>query len=158
MDLNNGIFYEDLVVGDVQTSPGRTVTEADIVNFAGISGDFNVLHTDAEFVKILPFGQRIAHGMLGLSIASGLVARIPGSEQHKFIAFLGLTWNFRKPVFIGDTIHVVRTVASKRPTKKPGLAVVVYDAKAINQRGEVCQEGEWNTMYLMRNPVAAASE
>jgi len=154
MDLSEGIFYEDIEIGDEQTSPGRTVTEADIVNFAGLSGDFHVLHMDAEFAKITPFGKRIAHGILGLSIASGLVGRIPDTEKHKFVAFLGMTWNFRKPVFIGDTIHVVRKVASKRPTKKPGLGVVTYDAQAINQHGDVCQEGEWNTMYLIRDPQA----
>jgi acyl dehydratase len=151
VDISDGIYYEDVEVGREQNSPARTVTETDIVNFAGLSGDFNVIHTDAEFVKITPFGQRIAHGLLGLSIASGLVARNPGAEQHRLVAFLGMTWDFRHPIFIGDTVYVEQTVASKRPTSKPGLGIVVYHAKVINQRNEVCQEGDWKVMYMMRN-------
>lgn len=153
----DGIYYEDIEEGQEVTSPARTVTEADIVNFAGLSGDFHVIHTDAEFVKITPFGQRIAHGLLGLSIASGLVVRAPGGEQHRLVAFLGMTWDFRNPVFIGDTIYVRQTIASKRTTSKPGLGIVVFDVKVINQRNEVCQEGEWKVMYMMRE-AAPASE
>ncbi|HNR30428.1 MAG TPA: MaoC/PaaZ C-terminal domain-containing protein [Candidatus Hydrogenedentes bacterium] len=151
MSTDEGIYFEDIEEGRVATSPARTVTEADIVNFAGLSGDFNILHTDAEFMKGTPFGQRIAHGLLGLSIASGLVARNPGAEQHRLVAFLGMTWDFRNPVLIGDTIHVVQTAASKRPTSKPGLGVVVYDVQVKNQRGQVCQEGQWKVMYMKRN-------
>ena len=151
MDASDGVYYEDVEVGHETTSPARTVTETDIVNFAGLSGDFNVIHTDAEFVKITPFGQRIAHGLLGLSIGSGLAARMPGADQHRIVAFLGLTWDFRNPVFIGDTIYVVQTIASKRTTSKPGLGIVTFDVKVMNQRNEVCQEGEWKVMYMMRD-------
>jgi acyl dehydratase len=158
MDMSDGVYFEDLEVGREVASPGRTVTEADIVNFAGLSGDFHLLHTDAEFAKNTPFGQRIAHGMLGLAIASGLVARNPGVSEHKFLAFLGMTWDFRHPVFIGDTIHVLQTVSSKRPTKKPGLGVVVFDAKVVNQHGQICQEGQWKTMYMMRHAAPPDSE
>lgn len=150
MDLTNGIFFEDLEVGKEFVSPARTVTETDIVNFAGLSGDFNVIHTDAELTKMTPFGQRIAHGLLGLSIASGLAARKPGAEQHLIVAFLGMTWDFRKPVFINDTIHLEEIVADKRETSKPGLGVVTYAVKVVNQRGEVCQEGQWKVMYMSR--------
>jgi len=158
MDMSDGIYFEDLEVGREVNSPARTLTEADIVNFAGLSGDFHVLHTDAEFAKITPFGQRIAHGLLGLSIASGLVMRNPGASQQKLVAFLGMTWDFRHPVFIGDTIHVSQTVSSKRPTKKPGLGVVICDIKVINQRGDICQEGQWKTMYMMRHVAPPDSE
>jgi acyl dehydratase len=147
----DGIYYEDIEVGLELISPARTLTEADIVNFAGLSGDFNPIHTDAEFVKITPYGQRIAHGLLGLSMASGLAARVPNAELHRLVAFLGMTWDFRNPVFIGDTIYVQQTVASKRTISKPGLGIVVYDAKVINQRNEVCQEGQWKLLYMMRN-------
>jgi len=158
MDMSDGIYFEDIEVGREVTSPGRTVTEADIVNFAGLSGDFNIIHTDAEFAKMIPFGQRIAHGMLGLSIATGLAARTPGASQHMLVAFLGMTWDFRNPVFIGDTIRVLQTVSSKRATKKPGLGVVVLDVKIVNQRGQVCQEGQWKAMYMMRNVTPPGSE
>ena len=158
MNGSDEIYFEDLEIGQEVASPGRTVTETDIVNFAGLSGDFNVIHTDAELTKTTPFGQRIAHGLLGLSIASGLVARNPGAERHQLIAFLGMTWDFREPVFIGDTIHVTQTVASKRATSKPGLGVVVYDTKVINQHGKLCQEGQWKVMYMMRNVAGISAE
>ena len=145
------IFWEDIEVGAVANSPGRTMTESDIVNFAGLSGDFNVIHTDVEFSEGTPFGKRIAHGLLGLSIASGLIARAPLAEQHRIMAFLGMTWDFRNPIFIGDTIHVEQTVTEKRQTKRPGLGIVISSVKVINQRGETCQEGQWKVMYMMRN-------
>ena len=151
--MNEPIYYEDIEVGYEMVSPARTVTEADIVNFAGLSGDFTVLHTDAEFMKQTPFGQRIAHGLLGISIASGLIMRNPGVPLHQSLAFLGMTWDFRQPVFIGDTIHVVQKAASKRPTKKPGLGIIIYDAKVLNQHGVLCQEGLLKMMYMMRNVV-----
>src|SRR5690606_33922947 len=99
----------DLEVGMSAESPARTMTESDIMTFAGLSGDYNVIHTDAEFCKETPFGERIAHGLLGLSIASGLVTRNPGGNQHRIIAFLGMTWDFKRPIMIGDTIHVIQT-------------------------------------------------
>ena len=155
--IPEGIYWEDLEEGRWITSPARTVTEADIVNFAGLSGDFNPIHTNAEFAKGIPFGQRIAHGLLGLSIASGLVARNPNAEQHKLVAFLGMTWDFRLPIFIGDTIHVIQRVDSKRPIKRPGLGLVVYGVRVENQDGKLCQEGQWKVMYMMRE-IAPAQE
>lgn len=153
MDPVKGIYFDDIEVGHESASPARTVTETDIVNFAGLSGDFNVIHTDAELTRKTPFGQRIAHGLLGLSIASGLAARKPDAELHRIVAFLGMTWDFRKPVFINDTIRVLETVAGKRETSTPGLGVVTYAVKVVNQRDEVCQEGEWKVMYLSRRPA-----
>lgn len=151
MSEDHAVYWEDIEEGMEVQSPARTMTEADIVNFAGLSGDFNIIHTDAEFSKATPFGQRIAHGVLGLSIATGLVARNPGAEQHRLVAFLGMTWDFRNPVFIGDTIHVTQKVAGKRRIKQPGLGIVEYDAKVIKQTGEVCQEGIWKVLYMCRN-------
>ena len=147
----DAIYWEDVEVGSVATTPGRTVTESDIVNFAGLSGDWHVLHTNVEFAKTTPFGQRIAHGVLGLSVATGLVARLSGVEKHRFVAFLGMTWDFRHPVFIGDTIHVVQSVSTKRATSKPGLGVIEFAVEVKNQDGTICQEGVWKTMYMMRN-------
>src|SRR5262245_35524807 len=96
-------YFEDIEVGDEYVSPGRTVTEADIVAFAGLSGDYNVLHTDAEFMKGSIFGERIAHGLLGLSIASGLGARAM-AKPYATVAFLGLRWGFKRPSKISDTV------------------------------------------------------
>jgi acyl dehydratase len=150
MHSDDAIYWEDIEVGTAMVSPARTMTETDIVNFCGLSGDFNVIHTDAELVKGTPFGQRIAHGLLGLSVASGLIARAPGAEKSKLVAFLGLTWDFRNPVMIGDTIHVEQTVSGKRAISKPGLGIVHYDVKVKNQRGDICQEGEWKVLYQKR--------
>lgn len=151
MDPANGIYYEDIEVGEEVASPARTVTESDVVSFAGLTGDYNVIHTDAEFGKTTPFGQRIAHGMLGLSMALGLATRRPGGEQHRIVAFLGLTWDFRKPILFNDTIHLLLTVTDKRETSKPGFGIVTFSVKVVNQRAEVCQEGEWKMMYASRN-------
>jgi acyl dehydratase len=105
VDAAEGIFFEDLQLGQEFTSPGRTVTEADIVIFAGLSGDYNVLHTDAEHMKASIFGERIAHGLLGLSIQHGLAARGEPAAAHGLLS--GLKWKFKGPIKIGDTVHVL---------------------------------------------------
>lgn len=133
-------YFEDIEVGEEYESPGRTVTESDIVLFAGLSGDYNILHTDAEFMKRSIFGERIAHGLLGLTIQAGLFTR--ATRPYATIAFSSLRWKFRNPIKIGDTIHLRARVASKRETDKPDRGVIVVARTVINQRGEVVQEGE----------------
>jgi acyl dehydratase len=142
-------YFEDIGVGDEYLSPGRTVTEADIVAFAGLSGDYNVLHTDAEFMKSSIFGERIAHGLLGLAIQSGLGTRAM-PRPFATIAFLGLRWRFKGPIKIGDTIKVRVKVTDKRETTKPDRGVVVLLRTVVNQRGEVVQEGETDVMVERR--------
>jgi len=144
-----GLYYEELEEGATYTTKGRTITEADVVNFAGISGDFNELHMNEEYAAKTQFKKRIAHGMLGLSVASGLVQQLD-LYNDTLIAFLGLTWFFKKPVFLGDTVHVEQTIKEKRLTKKPGRGVVVLATRLINQRGEVVQEGERTVMVKTR--------
>jgi acyl dehydratase len=152
-DRPNGAFYEDLEVGAAYTTKGRTVTEADIVNFAGVTGDYNEIHMNEELAKTTPFGKRIAHGLLGLSMSMGLVQQL-NLYQETVIAFLGLTWNFKGPILIGDTIHVVQSIKSKRETKNPERGIVVWEGKIVNQRGEVVQEGE-RTLMVRRRPKEA---
>lgn len=148
-----GLYYEDFAVGQQWLSPRRTVTEADIVAFAGVSGDFNPLHTDEEFCRNeTPFGGRIAHGALVLSIATGLKFRL-GLTEGTLIAFLGMQeWNFKGPVRIGDTVAVRVIIESLRATKHPERGVVVQRVQVINQKGEVVQEGLHN--LLMRRRAA----
>ena len=144
-----GYYFEELSIGMQVSSPMRTVTEADIVQFAGLSGDYNQLHTDAEFAKGTPFGQRIAHGLLGLSIASGLAARagfIEGTAQ----AFAGLTWKFKAPIFIGDSIRLEGKVIKTRPMPSMGGGLVIFAVKVVNQRGKTVQEGEWSMLMKGR--------
>jgi len=134
------VYFEDVQIGQEYASPGRTVTEADVVIFAGLSGDYNVLHTDAEHMKSSLFGERIAHGLLGLSIQQGLLDRvIPGQSVGPLAA---VKWKFKGPIKIGDTIHVEARVTAKKDGERSGWGVVTVERRVINQRGEVVQEGE----------------
>jgi acyl dehydratase len=143
------LHFEDLAVGDEYVSPGRTVTEADIVLFAGLSGDYNVLHTDAEYMRSSLFGERIAHGLLGLSISSGLGTRAV-ARPFATLAFLGLRWRFKGPIKIGDTIKVRLKVTDKRETSKPDRGIVTIQRHVLNQRGELVQEGDTELMIERR--------
>jgi acyl dehydratase len=143
------LYFEDLEAGLEMASPGRTVTETDIVLFAGLSGDYNQLHTDAEYAKSTPFGQRIAHGLLGLSIASGLVSRL-GVFEGTAIAFMGLEWKFKAAVLIGDTISLAARVLRKREVRRLGGGIVIVGITLKNQRGETVQEGEWTALIKSR--------
>lgn len=146
-----GRYFEDFESGYEAISPRRTITEHDIVAFAGLSGDFNPLHTDALFAAETGFGQRIAHGMLGASIATGLAARL-GMIEGTALAFLGLDWKFRRPILIGDTVHLTVSVKATRPMRSAGGGIVTFSAALENQRDEVVQRGEWTMMIKSRIP------
>ncbi|WP_433948350.1 MaoC/PaaZ C-terminal domain-containing protein [Brevundimonas diminuta] len=153
----SGKFIEEFSVGQVDFSPGRTVTETDIVTYSWISGDTNPMHTDAEFAGRSPLGQRIAHGTLCLSICTGLSARI-GHLDGTAIAALGIDdWKFVKPVFIGDTVTLRTTVVEARTTSKPGRGVLVRRMDLLNQNGELVQTGLMTTMVKTRLSDAAGS-
>jgi acyl dehydratase len=141
-------FFEEIEVGEEYESPGRTITEADIVLFAGISGDFNVVHTDAELMKTSIFGERIAHGLLGLSVQSGLLAR--AMQPYATMAFAGLRWKFKGPIKIGDTIRVRGKVTAKAETAKADRGLVTLARTVVNQRDEVVQEGETDLLVERR--------
>lgn len=141
-------YFEEIEVGEEYESPGRTVTETDIVLFAGLSGDYNVLHTDAELMKGSIFGERIAHGLLGLAIQAGLLGR--ATQAYATLAFVGLRWKFKGPIKIGDTIRVRARVAAKRETAKPDRGLISLERKVLNQRDEVVQEGETDLMVERR--------
>jgi len=142
----NAKFFDDFEVDQSWNSPRRTITETDIVMFAGMTGDFNPVHTDEEFAKTTPFGTRILHGPAVFAIATGLEFRL-GLKEGTAIAFLGMTWNLKAPVKIGDTIHVHQKVASVRPTSNPARGIVTFWVEVRNQDGAVCQEGEWKVMF-----------
>lgn len=141
----NALYFDELYEGQEWNSPRRTITEADIVMFAALTGDHNPVHTDEEFAKNTVFGGRILHGPAGFAIATGLESRL-GIKEGTAIAFLGMTWDLRGPIKIGDTIHVNQKVGSKRETKKPGVGIVNFQVSLMNQRGESVQEGEWKVM------------
>lgn len=145
-----GLYFEDFEVGYEITSPGRTMTETDIVMFAALSGDYNQLHTDAEYARETMFGERIAHGLLGLAIASGLGSRL-GFIEGTALAFLELDWKFRKPIKIGDTIYLTAKVARKKEMSRLGGGIVVFDMTLFNQRGETTQKGQWTVLVKSRS-------
>ncbi len=141
----SGLYFSEFSVGQEIETPARTMTESDIVQFAGLSGDYNPLHTDAEFARETPYGERIAHGLLGLSMASGLAARagfIEGTAQ----AFIGVDWKFKAPIKIGDTIRLQVTVKRTRAVPSMGGGMVVFALEVLNQEDETVQEGEWTLL------------
>lgn len=147
-----GVHYlEDLEAGQTFVSAARTVTEADVVAFAGLSGDFNPIHTDAEFAKDSAYGQRVVYGLLGLSIATGLLDRL-GVFSGSAIAMLGITdWTFTAPVFIGDTVHLELTILGVRTSRsKPDRGVVERRFELRNQRGELVQSGRIDVLVRRR--------
>jgi 3-hydroxybutyryl-CoA dehydratase len=143
-----GRHFQEFQIGDVVVSAGRTITETDVVNFAGLSGDFNQIHTDAEFARQGMFGQRVAHGLLGLAVATGLAAQL-GFIEGTVLAFRELTWKFSLPIFIGDTIHVKASVSELKAMRRLGGGAVTFDVQVINQEDKVVQRGQW--VVLMAN-------
>lgn len=132
-------------VGFSFESAGRTISEADIVNFACLSGDFNRLHVDGEYAKSTRFGQRIAHGLLVLSVLSGLTTQTTAYrhlEPH-ILALLELNCRFPKPTFIGDTVFARITVVEKVKAFRLGRDKVVFRREAVNQRGEVVVQADF---------------
>lgn len=147
--------YDDLVVGDEWESPARTITAADVVAFAGLSGDFNAIHVDYEKAAKGPFRKPIAHGLLGLSIGSGLSSCAPRMDTQAFLSIL--EWKFLEPILFGDTIRVVSTVVSIEPRSRGRRALVTWRRRLINQDDNVVQEGLTQTIVrARRNPEAPA--
>jgi acyl dehydratase len=135
--------FDDLHVGLSFRSPGRTVGEADLIGFAGLTGDFSELHTSDVYAKASQFGRRVAHGMLGLAYAHGLMWARTGELRPTVIAFLGMSdWRFVGPIFIGDTIFVNYVIAEIRDSaSKPGQAIVTFDVEVVDQDDRVVQKG-----------------
>lgn len=147
MGNQRGLTFDQFAIGDCFASQARTVTEADVVAFAGLSGDFNPLHTDAEFGKSTPIGERIAHGMLVVSMATGM-ANWTGVFEGTTIALMEQLIRYRGVVRFGDTVHLELEVLDKKETSKPDRGVVRYAARVLNQKSEVVVDGEWT--LLMR--------
>ena len=145
-----GLYFEEFFVGQKVTTVGRTVTEFDINTFAGLSGDYNQIHTDAEFAKTTPFGQRIAHGLLGMSIGVGLIMRT-GLLEGTVLAFREIQeWKFVKPIFIGDTVHAVLTITETKALPRIGGGALIAVVEVRNQSDEVLQKGTLNLLMLSK--------
>ena len=149
-----GLWFEEFHVGLRIESPARTITEADIVNFAGVSGDFVSLHTDEVFAKRTPFRGRIAHGMLVQSVATGLGTR-SGVFEGTIGALAGMTIRWTAPVYPGDTIRLVLACKEidPEPTRRSGR--VTFAAQVLNQKDTVVVEGDWETLMLREGPARA---
>ncbi len=148
-----GLFFEQFEVGQSISSAARTITEADVVAFAYLSGDWNPLHTDAEHARQGPFGQRVAHGLLGLSIASGLANRL-GFLDGTALAFREIgEWKFSLPIYLGDTIRLRATVVETKAMPRLGGGIVTLKAEVVNQKDQVAQRGTWGV--LVKSSVKA---
>jgi acyl dehydratase len=150
--------FDDLFVGMRFRSPGRTVGEADVMAFAGLTGDFSELHTSDVYAARSQFGRRVAHGMLGLSFAHGLMWARTGELRETAIAFLGISdWRFVGPIFLGDTIFVNYVIAEIRDSRsKPDQAIATFDVELVNERDEILQKGR-KALLLSKSPLAAVA-
>ena len=153
---NQHLYFDDVEVGQEWESLGRTITEADIVNFAGLSGDFSPIHMDHEFAKTTPFHKPIAHGLLVLSIGSGLGLNYP---LMRTLAFTSIReWHFRGPVLIGDTVRLRTKVLEKEVRARGRRGIVVWQRNIVNQDGKVVQEGVTETLVQGRGQDSAGEE
>lgn len=140
-----GKTFDEFKVGDEFSTASRTITEADVVNFAGLSGDFNPLHTDEEFGKSTPFKGRVAHGMLSVAIATGLANQL-GIFEGTTVALLSMTISYKGAAKFGDTIHLVLKVVDKKETSKGDKGIVTFDTIVNNQNDNPIVEGQWVVM------------
>jgi acyl dehydratase len=148
----HGMYFEDFEPGQTLVTAGRTVTESDVVNFAGLSGDYNQIHTDVQFSQGTPYGQRIAHGLLGLSIASGLLMRT-GILEGTVMAFREvIDWKFIKPILLGDTIHDEMEVRETKALPRIGAGSIVIGLQVKNQKDEVVMKGSFSVLVMNRPP------
>ncbi len=146
-------YFDEFVVGETLVTPARTITEAEMVAFNGLSGDFNSIHTDEEFAKTTPFGTRVVHGLLGTVVAVGLLART-GQTDGTAIALLSMTWDFKKPIVPGDTVRVTQAVRSVRKSSSGNRGIVEFSIELTNQRNELVQSGT-SILMISGKPVAA---
>ena len=144
-----GLYFEEFEVGQRLVTRGRTITDSDLVQFAGLTGDFNPMHTDAEYMKGSMFGQRIAHGLLSLSYAMGQAYQL-GVLERTVLAFREIDMKFSATVFIGDTIRAELTVLEKTEARRLGGGLVKFEMRILNQEGKVVQKGNISLLMAAR--------
>ena len=150
LEARTGLYFEEFEVGQSIVSPGRTITESDVVGFAAMSGDWNAMHTDAVYAADHPFGQRVAHGLLVLSVASGLAMRL-GILEETALAFREIdSWKFSLPVFFGDTVRVRATVTGTKAMRRIAGGLVTLKVEILNQDDKVVQRGSWGVLVIGR--------
>jgi acyl dehydratase len=155
-EIVRSLYFDDFRVGQKFVSKSRTLTEADIVNFAGLSWDHNQLHTDAEYAGKTQYGKRIAHGLLGVVAHAGLTYQL---TEDSILALLELNWKFHRPIYIGDTMHVEQTVKELRESSAGDRGVLTFEKEVRNQSNEVVQTGTTTILLKKRNnPQALAGD
>ena len=152
-DDSREIYFDDLNVDDEFTSMARTITEADLVNFGALIGWYDPLHCDAVYAETTMFKKRVASGLLGLALSNGLCRGCISTSEGRAanMAFMNVDWSFKKPIYIGDTIHIRQRVYEKKEIKKPDRGIIVLDVAVVNQKGEVVQEGKKTYMLRRRS-------
>ena len=149
-DGPRGLYFEEFEIGAIMRTRGRTISEADLVQFAALTGDYNPMHTDAEYSRGSFMGERVAHGMLSLSYAIGQAYQL-GILERTVLGFRGLEMKFSNPVYIGDTIHAELKVIETKPAHRLGGGVVTLDLRIIKQDGKIAQKGSM-TLLMMSRP------
>lgn len=148
LSARRGLYFEEFEIGESVTSMGRTITEADVVAFASLTGDWTSIHSDAVYAAAHPLGQRVAHGLLGLSIANALAVRL-GFIEGTILAFRGLSeWKFSLPIYIGDTIRARLTITETKAVPRLKGGMVTLFAEILNQRDQVVQQGSWSMLVM----------
>ena len=150
-----GRVFAEFEIGQRFVTPGRTITEADIGSFAGLTGDYNPVHTDEEFASATDFGGRIAHGPMGIGMAFGLAARLDLIDGTA-VALLGVNWDFRAPTRAGDTIHAVIDVVEARAVNNPDHGLVELSITLVNQQETVVQTGSARLLMRRSRPAGAS--
>jgi acyl dehydratase len=151
-----GLYFEDFEIGKALRTRGRTVGEGDITTYAGLIGDWTPIHVDEHFARSTPFGTRVAHGTLTLSMAVGLMAQL-GLFDGTVIGLLNMSWSFQQPVRIGDTLYAVITALEKRVTSKPDRGIVKLDIRVTNQSEVMVCRGVHDVMMMLRPAVPPPS-
>ena len=146
-EIVRSLYFEDFHVGQKFVTKARTITETDIINFAGVSWDHNQLHTDAEYAAGTPFGKRIAHGLLGVVAHAGLSYQL---TEESILALLELNWKFHLPIYIGDTIRVEQKVKDLRESATGDRGILTFEKEVKNQENKVVQTGTTTILLAKR--------
>ncbi len=151
------LYYEDFQIGQTFESSGRTLTEADLTMFSMISGDWNPIHADSVYAADTRYGQRLLHGTLGIALATGMMHEL-GIFHKSVVAMLSLKeWKFEKPIFIGDTLHLVLDIMGTSPGSSQRVGAIDRRMRMVNQNGEVVQDGRSEVLVLKKAALKAAS-
>lgn len=152
-----GYFFEDYEVGQTMTTRGRTITESDIVQFGSLTGDFNPMHFDADYMQDHMLGSRVAHGMLTVSYAAGQAYQL-GFLEQTVLSFRSIEMKFSQPVYIGDTVHVEIKVKEMKEAKRLGGGTVTLEIRIVNQHRKTVQKGEWVVLVASAETVVDTAE